>query len=115
VDEPIGLPILFDGEVTEEDRRHLHFGEVGLEAGELVTAGYHGWTMVVTGVADTIPAAQAKAYALADRVVVPNLRYRRDIGDKLVAGDLARVERLGLFGADSNSLRGGEGRPGGPG
>ena len=54
--EPIGLPVLFDGESTDEDRRHLHYGEVGLEDGELVTSGIYGWTMVVTGVGASIAA-----------------------------------------------------------
>ena len=97
VSEPIGLPVLFDGDLSDEDRRNLHYGEVGLDDGQLVTAGYHGWTMVVTGTGATIPAAQERAYALADRTVIPNVRFRRDIGAKLVAGDLARVERLGLL------------------
>jgi phosphoribosylamine--glycine ligase len=56
--------------------------------------------MVVTGTGSMIPEAQDRAYALADRVFVPNLRYRRDVGDKLVAGDYAAVERLGLLGED---------------
>ncbi len=29
--------------------------------------------------------------------MIPNVRFRRDIGAKLVAGDFARVERLGLL------------------
>jgi phosphoribosylamine---glycine ligase len=97
VPEPIGLPILFEGEITEENRRNIHYGEVGLEDGQLVTAGYHGWTLVVTGTGATVPAAQDAAYRLADRVVVPNVRYRRDIGDKLVADQLDAVRRLGWF------------------
>lgn len=98
VPEEIGLPILFEGELSEGDRANLHWGEMALdEAGEPVTAGYHGWTMVVTGTGPTVPAAQRRAYALADRVVIPNVRYRRDIGDKLVAGQLEEVERLGLL------------------
>ena len=98
VPEPIGLPILFEGELSERDRANLHYGEVGLDdTGALVTAGYHGWTMVVTGTGATIPEAQRDAYALADRTVIPNVRYRRDIGDKLVAGQFATVERLGLL------------------
>jgi hypothetical protein len=28
---------------------------------------------------------------------VPSLRYRRDIGDRLIGGDYARVEALGLL------------------
>jgi phosphoribosylamine--glycine ligase len=99
VEEPIGLPVLFDGELTSEDRRHLHFGELGLEDGELVTSGIYGWAMVVTGVGDTIALARQRANCLADRVLVPNLRYRRDIGERLISGDFARVEKLGLLDA----------------
>ena len=97
VEEPVGLPVLFEGDVTAEDAAHLHYGEVGLEDGQLVTSGIYGWTMVVTGVGPTIRAAQERANGLADRVLVPNVRYRRDIGDRLIAGDYARVEQWGLL------------------
>jgi phosphoribosylamine---glycine ligase len=97
VQEPVGLPVLFDGELTAEERRHLHYCELGLEQGELVTSGIYGWAMVVTGVADDIASARERANRLADRVLIPNVRYRRDIGDRLIAGDFARVERLGLL------------------
>jgi phosphoribosylamine--glycine ligase len=100
VAEPIGLPVLFEGDLTAEERAHLHYGEVGLEQGELVTSGIYGWTMVVTGVGRTIRAAQEQANRLADRVLVPNVRYRRDIGDRLIAGDYERVERWGLLDRD---------------
>jgi phosphoribosylamine--glycine ligase len=97
VPEPIGLPVIFDGEMSGHDRRNLHYCEVGLEHGQLVTSGYYGWSMVVTGVADTIAAAQQQATRLADRVLIPNVRYRRDIGDRLIAGEYARLEKLGLL------------------
>jgi phosphoribosylamine--glycine ligase len=99
VDEPVGLPVLFDDDLSEEDRRNLHYGEVGLDNGQLVTSGLYGWTMVVTGAGPTVSQAQERANRLADLVLIPNARYRRDIGNRLIAGDLARVERLGLFGA----------------
>jgi phosphoribosylamine---glycine ligase len=97
VPEPVGLPVLFDGELTAENRRNLHYCEVGLEDGELVTSGIYGWAMVVTGVGGSIASAQQRANALADRVLIPNVRYRRDIGHRLIAGDYARVEKLGLL------------------
>jgi phosphoribosylamine---glycine ligase len=97
VQEPVGLPVLFDESLSEAERRHLHFGEVGLKDGQLVTSGAYGWTMVVTGIGPTVSSAQKCANALADKVIIPNVRYRRDIGDRLIAGDLERVERLGLF------------------
>jgi phosphoribosylamine---glycine ligase len=53
--------------------------------------------MVVTGVAGDIASAQQRANRLAGRIPIPNVRYRRDIGDRLLAGDYARVERLALL------------------
>jgi phosphoribosylamine---glycine ligase len=97
VQEPIGLPVLFDGELSFEDRQNLHYGEVGMEDGELVTSGIYGWTMVATGTGDGIAIGQQRANRLADRVLVPNVRYRRDIGDRLIAGDYARIEALHLL------------------
>jgi phosphoribosylamine---glycine ligase len=97
VEEPVGLPVLFDGELTAADRANLHYCELGLENGELVTSGIYGWAMVVTGVGDSIASAQQRANRLADRVLIPNVRYRRDIGERLIARDYARVERLGLL------------------
>jgi phosphoribosylamine--glycine ligase len=95
--EPAGLPILFDGEIAEGERRHLHFAEVGKRDGELVTAGMHGWSMIVTGTGADVGTARKAAYALADRVVIPNARYRRDIGVKLETQELAQLTRLGHF------------------
>lgn len=97
VDEPVGLPVLLDGALGEEDRRNLHYGEVGLDGGQLATSGLYGWTMVVTAVAGTIAAAKRAAYARARRVFIPAMRYRLDIGDRLVAGDYEAVAALGLL------------------
>jgi phosphoribosylamine---glycine ligase len=95
--EPVGLPVVFDGPLSEEDHANIHYGEVGLANGQLVTSGLYGWTMVVTGIAPTIQGANEKATRLAGRVFAPNLRYRKDIGDRLVRGEYARVEALGLL------------------
>jgi phosphoribosylamine--glycine ligase len=97
VDEPVGLPILFDEGLTDSDRRHLHYGEVGMRDGQLVTSGANGWTMVVTGTGASIKEAQRRANVLAARVIIPNVRYRRDIGQKLIDGDFERIEMLGLL------------------
>lgn len=97
VDVPIGLPILFDESITHQERRHIHYGEVGMLDGQLVTSGADGWTMVVTGVGETVRVAQERANRLADRVLIPNVRYRRDIGERLIMEDYDRVEKLGLL------------------
>src|SRR4051812_35666307 len=102
---PVGMPVLFGNDFTADDRRNIHYGEVGLHNGQLVTSGAYGWTLVVTGVAATIREAQQQANRLADRITIPNVRYRRDIGERLIDGDLARIERLGLLQGRENGGR----------
>ncbi len=97
VEEYVGLPVIINEPCTAEDRAHIHYGEVGLAAGELVTAGLYGWTMVVTGVGATIAAAAIAAYDRARQIVIPNARYRLDIGTSLSNGDYRTVETLGLL------------------
>ncbi len=87
-----GLPVSVVGSIGEEDRRHIHYCELARAGDELVTAGAYGWAMVVTGVGADIKTARESANALANRVRIPNLRYRRDIGDRLINGDLARIQ-----------------------
>ena len=90
---PIGLPILVDNVEPE----HFHWGEVGRKGESIVTAGLYGWTAVVTGTGETVRDAQVAAYDRAARVRTPNLRYRLDIGDKLLAGELSHLAKLGWF------------------
>jgi phosphoribosylamine--glycine ligase len=97
VEEPVGLPVLLDGVRDGEDLRNIHYGEVGLDGGALVTSGLYGWTMVVTGTGAAIEAARRAAYERAGRIFVPGMRYRLDIGDRLIASDYDMVAGLGLF------------------
>jgi phosphoribosylamine--glycine ligase len=97
IDEPVGLPVIL-GEGIEAD--NLHFGEVGLDAaGQLATSGLYGWTLVVTGCADSIAAARRRAAQQAASITIANVRYRLDIGERLIQGDWARLESLGLLDA----------------
>ncbi|HEX8234248.1 MAG TPA: hypothetical protein VF559_12990 [Caulobacteraceae bacterium] len=95
VSEPVGLPIMLD---EDADPAHLHLGEAGLdESGQLCTAGLYGWTAVATGVGATIQDAQRAAYRQIGSLLIPNVRYRLDIGDRLIAADWARLETLDLL------------------
>jgi phosphoribosylamine--glycine ligase len=90
-----GTPICLPADLTDDERAHLHFAEVGLDGDQLVTTGLVGYTMVVTGRGAAIEEAQRAAYALAGKVALPNVRYRNDIGDALRAHGLAELTRLG--------------------
>jgi phosphoribosylamine--glycine ligase len=91
VDAPVGLPLL----VGEIEARHLHLGEVASSDGNLVTAGLYGWTAVVTGTGSTVEESKNAAYANAAKVHAPNMRYRLDIGDSLIACELERLRMWG--------------------
>jgi phosphoribosylamine---glycine ligase len=92
-----GLPILFRGELSAEDRKNLHFAEVELADGQLLTSGEMGYLMVATGRGATPEAARDKAYRLTRRVVVPNLRYRADIGIRFIENDRRLLNHWGLW------------------
>src|SRR3954451_12126453 len=91
VDAPVGLPLI----VGDIDPRHLHLGEVGLSGTRLVTAGLYGWTAVVTGTGKTVEEATRAAYANAQKVHAPNMRYRLDIGYALMEGELGLLSKWG--------------------
>lgn len=92
-----GAPIIFRDTMTADDRDQLHFAEVAVEGGQLVTAGSVGYIMVVTGRGANVEAARADAYARCEKVVIPNCRYRFDIGEQFLATDRVTMQRLGLM------------------
>ncbi len=101
-----GMPICLADDLTAQERLDLHYGEVGMLDGQLVTTGQVGLVMVVTGRGGSIAEAQHAAYALAAKVAVPNVRYRNDIGDSLRTGGLATLAKLGwIDGAPQSSRR----------
>ena len=88
---PIGLPVMGAGIEPE----HLHWGEVGLANGVLVTSGLYGWTAVVTGTGERIGDAAAAAYARAGKVQAANIRYRLDIGQRVARRDWPQLAEWG--------------------
>jgi phosphoribosylamine--glycine ligase len=98
IDEAVGLPVLLAESLDADDRRHLHFGEIGQDGDQLVTSGLYGWTMVATGTGPTVDASSQAAYRRVSQVLAPNGRYRLDIGERLANGDYARLEAMGLLG-----------------
>ena len=90
-----GMPVIFRRDLDQADRAHLHYGEVALRDGQLVTSGVAGYVMVVTGVGATVAAARGEVYGRVQKVCLVNGRYRDDIGERFMAGDEARLQSLG--------------------
>lgn len=89
-----GEPICFHPGMTAANRSALHFAEVARLGDHLVTSGSCGYVGVATGIGPSVAAAGEQAYRLARQVVVPNLRYRTDIGERVQRHDLARLAAL---------------------
>ena len=96
--DPAADPPLFYHDAPDEasgDLGHYHLSDVRVQDGQVFARRRTGYAMVVTGTGATVPAAQAAAAARARNVVVPNLRWRGDIGDRFLAGEGARLQALG--------------------
>ncbi len=90
-----GAPICFRKELGEQDFAQLYFAEVARVQGRLVTSGACGYVGVATGTGATVDQANAEALRIARGVVVPNLRYRTDIGERVTRADLGCLKRWG--------------------
>ncbi len=90
-----GQPVLFRQELSAGEREQLHYGELMLKDGRLVTSGPSGYALVATGRGATVPEAQRAAYSLVGKISIPNLRYRNDIGSRFVERDSALLAALG--------------------
>jgi phosphoribosylamine--glycine ligase len=98
-----GMPISFRPGFSDADRRALYLSEVAYAGGRLVTSGATGYIGVATGTGHSVREAADAALALAGKVVVPNLRYRRDIGERVASGGWRRLVAYGLVDGSSPS------------
>jgi phosphoribosylamine--glycine ligase len=94
-----GEPICFRAGMTADDRAALYFAEVARRGDHLITSGASGYVGVATGIGPTVESARDAAYRLARQVVVPNLRYRTDIGERVIHDGLGRLRQWGWLDA----------------
>lgn len=60
----------------------VHIEDVKLVNGQWLVAGSSGVVLVVVGLGPTMRQAKAQAYARLKNIVIPNMYYRDDIGDR---------------------------------
>ena len=70
--------ILFD----KPNREGIHIEDVKLVKGEWLIAGTSGVPLTVVGCGQTLKQAQAQAYNRVKNILIPNMYYRTDIGDR---------------------------------
>ncbi|HYZ62301.1 MAG TPA: hypothetical protein VE650_07585, partial [Acetobacteraceae bacterium] len=88
-------PIFYRQEPDGAEAAHYHLNDVRVEDGQLLARRRTGYLICVTGTGPTVEQAQAEATKRARNVIVPNLRWRTDIGDRFVAGEGDRLRAMG--------------------
>ncbi|WP_135853036.1 phosphoribosylglycinamide synthetase C domain-containing protein [Halorussus salinus] len=105
-------PFPFDDETTfDENSRNaavvfedpertagVHIEDTKNVDGQWRVAGSSGVVLVVTGKGETMRDAQRQAYDRIGNVVIPNMYYRDDIGDRWVESDGDRLQAWGYLG-----------------
>ena len=89
------LPIFFREPPVGEAQRHYRFVDVQQTGGQLFARKRTGQIMVVTGSHPSVAGAQQAALARARNVIVPEIRWRNDIGDRFLRQDEARLRAWG--------------------
>ncbi len=60
----------------------VHIEDVKIVDGEWVITGTSGVVLIVTGTGQTMKQAQSQAYNRISNILIPNMYYRKDIGDR---------------------------------
>jgi len=66
--------------------------------GQWRAAGENGMPIVVTGKGETMRTARDQAYGRIDDVIMPNMYYRDDVGERWIDGDGDRLQAWGYLG-----------------
>lgn len=99
-----GAPVIVLDRRPEDDA-HLHLAEVASRDGALVCSGQIGYPLVVSGTGRDAESARDAAYARVLRVVIPDMRYRQDIGESFIARDRETLSAWGYLADESRLVR----------
>jgi phosphoribosylamine---glycine ligase len=78
-------------------REGIHIEDVKLVNGEWLVTGTSGVVLIVCGVGATMRQAQRQAYNRVRNVMIPNMYYREDIGDRWSEEDSDRLHAWGYL------------------
>lgn len=107
---PEGLKVYTRQGLTEDERNCIHWSEIAriptLEKGgkggfsdnaksSYVVAGKSGYVLCVTGHDKSIQKASSQAYGLTEKLCLPRMFYRNDIGKKFIEHDRALLKKWG--------------------
>lgn len=103
-----GVNIFFK-DFTDEEFSHIHFEEVSkrvmahgnkkydIDSGLYYVSDNRGYVLYVTGVSDTVEKTQEKIYRIAEKIVIPKVLYRNDIGTEFIKTQKDKLAKWGYL------------------
>lgn len=93
-----GVNIYFKEPLTDEEKNRIHFERVSRrKTGEYYISKDDGFILHVTGTGKTVEQARKKAYPLIDKLIIPKMFYRTDIGIKFIREERAKLKKWGYL------------------
>lgn len=94
-----GVNIFFKKELSKEEFTHIHFEEVAFKkekrGGTYFIADNSGYVLYITGSGKTVLEARKKVYTIINKIIIPKMFYRTDIGLRFVKKDQKLLKRWG--------------------
>lgn len=96
-----GVEIFFKKSLSKEEMNNVHLEEVSVfkKKGNIryTIAGGAGYIAHITGFGKTVEEARKKVYDLIEKIIVPKVFYRTDIGLKFINSDKRKLKKWGLI------------------
>ena len=96
-----GVEIFFKGRLSNAEMDRIHFEEVSVKGKNsrhrYCIAGSNGYVLYVSGHGATVQMARDQAYSLIDKIVIPKMFYRTDIGMGFIERDRALLGQWGYL------------------
>jgi len=93
---PKGVEIFFREKLSKEEMGNVYLEEVSiLNDKKYIILGKSGYVAHVASIGETVEKAREKVYNLIDKIIIPKVFYRTDIGKDFVNKDKARLKKWG--------------------
>ncbi len=95
-----GMKIFFD-KLSPEEWKHVHFEEVSKRIhgneNEYYISDNRGYVVYVTGMGDTVERARKNTYDIIEKIVIPKMVYRNDIGSRFIEESEMKLKKWGYL------------------
>ena len=102
IETSTGISLFFKEDLSLPEIDQIHFEEFSKTqrpdgSDRYFVAGKHGYALYVTGLGATIDDARASAYSVVDKIILPKMLYRTDIGVEFDNGGRSALQKWGYI------------------